>query len=203
MPQPPILPLIDWRALFAAGLAWRPCLDIAEQPEHRTELLGSYGGFHPLAGSVERLRALGKPVRVVAIAESWCGDVRRHIPVLQKLADAGGPVEVRYITRRQDLGAFARLLTNGGEAIPKAVFLSADFVETGNWGPMPENGRRVIAQGRAANDIPGSRTLVAAQYAADPQRRGAEAEILDRIAIAATTSIATATGPGAAASAGP
>ena len=192
MPQPPILPLIDWRALFAAGLAWRPWLDGAEKPEHRTELLGSYGGFHPLAESVERLRALGRPVHVVAIAESWCGDVRRHVPVLQKLVDAGGPVEVRYITRQTDLAVFARLLTNGGEAIPKAVFLSADFVETGNWGPMPENGRRLIAQGKAANDIAGARKLVAAQYAADPQRRGAEAEILDRIAIAATAAVVAA-----------
>ena len=189
MPQPPILPLIDWRAQFAAGLAWRPWLDGAGKPEHRTELLGSYGGFHPLAESVERLRALGRAVHVVAIAESWCGDVRRHIPVLQKLADAGGPVQVRYLTRQHDLGVFARLLTNGGEAIPKAVFLSADFVETGNWGPMPEPGRRLIAQGKAANDLAGARALVAAQYAADPQRRGAEAEILDRIAIAATGAI--------------
>ncbi len=194
MPQPPILPFIDWRTLFAAGLAWRPWLDGAEKPEHRTELLGSYGGFHPLTESVERLRALRRPVHVVAIAESWCGDVRRHVPVLQKLADAGGPVEVRYITRQTDLAVFARLLTNGGEAIPKAVFLSADFVETGNWGPMPENGRRAIAQGKAANDLAGARRLVAAQYAADPQRRGAEAEILDRIAIAATAAVAAAGG---------
>ena len=66
------------------------------------------------------------------------------------------------------------------------MFLSADFVETGNWGPMPENSRRIIAQGKAANDIAGARKLVSAQYAADPHRRSAEAEIVDRIEIAAT-----------------
>ncbi|GDY14392.1 hypothetical protein LBMAG53_32700 [Planctomycetota bacterium] len=192
MPQPPILPLIDWRSLFAAGLAWRPWVDSAEKPEHRTEILGSFGGFHPLPESVARLTALRKPVHIVAIAESWCGDVRRHVPVLQKLADINPQVQVRYITRQQNLDVFARLLTNGGEAIPKAVFLSADFVETGNWGPMPEVGRRVIAQGKAANDIPGARKIVAAQYAADIHRRGAEAEIVDRIVIAATESVVPA-----------
>lgn len=192
MPQPPILPLIDWRGLFAAGLAWRPWLDTAQKPEHRTELLGSYGGFHPAPEVVARLQALRRPVHVIAIAESWCGDVRRHIPVLQKLADATSGVQVRYIPRAQDLGVFARLLTNGGEAIPKAVFLNADFVETGNWGPMPESGRRIIAQGRAANDIAGARTLVKALYAADVHRRAAEAEIAERIEIAATERIAAA-----------
>jgi hypothetical protein len=189
MPQLPILPLIDWRVLLAAGLAWRPWLDTTEKPEHRTELLGSYGGFHPLADSLAHLGTIGKPIHIVAIAESWCGDVRRHIPVLQKLADANPLVQVRYITRNHHLGVFSRLLTNGGEAIPKAVFLSRDLVETGNWGPMPDNGRRLIAQGRAANDIPGARKLVAAQYAADPHRREVEREILDRILIAATERI--------------
>jgi hypothetical protein len=192
MPQPPILPLIDWRALFSAGTDWRRWLDSAEKPEHKTELLGSYGGFHPTAETVRRLQALAKPVHIIAIAESWCGDVRRHVPALQKIADAGGQVLVRYITRAQNLDVFARLLTNGGEAIPKAVFLSRDFVETGNWGPMPENGRRIIAQGKAANDIAGARKLVAAQYAADPQRRDAESEIINRIEIAATQQVAAA-----------
>ena len=190
MPQPAILPLIDWRALFDAGLPWGPWLDRAEKPEHRTELLGSLGGFHPLPESVARLSALRKAVHIVAIAESWCGDVRRHVPVLQKLADAGGPVQVRYLTRRQSLDVFARLLTNGGEAIPKAVFLSADFAETGNWGPMPEDGRRMIARGKAANDIAGARKLVAAQYAADPHRRATEAEIMEAIVLAATERVA-------------
>jgi hypothetical protein len=57
---------------------------------------------------------------------------------------------------------------------------------------MPENGRRIIAQGKAANDIPGARKLVAAQYAADPQRRDAESEIINRIEIAATQQVGAA-----------
>jgi hypothetical protein len=191
MPQPPILPLIDWRSLFSAGKDWRQWLDAAEKPEHRTELLGSYGGFHPTPETITRLQVIAKPVNIVAIAESWCGDVRRFIPVLQKIADAGSQIAVRYVTRAQNLDVFARLLTNGGEAIPKAVFLSRDFVETGNWGPMPENGRRIVARGKAANDIPGARKLVAAQYAADPQRRDAEFEIIELLEIAATLQVGT------------
>jgi hypothetical protein len=188
MPRPPLLPLIDWKSAFAAGLAWRPWLDAAEKPEHRAELLGSYGGFHPLPGVVARLVALAKPVHVVAIAEAWCGDVRRHVPVLQKLADStAGTVRVRYLERAYDLAIFARLLTNGGEAIPKAVFLNADFVETGIWGPMPAASRVAIARGRAAGDIPAARRVVAAHYASDPHRRQVETELVELIAIAATT----------------
>ena len=190
MPQPPILPLIDWSAVFAGGLAWRPWLDTATRPEQRTELLGSYGGFHPLPEGVARLAALTRPVHMVVIAEAWCGDVRRQVPVLQKLADAStGRVEVRYITRAAHLDIFARFLTNGGEAIPKGIFLSADWVETGHWGPMPAAARRVIARGKAANDIAGARKQVAALYAADPHRRETEAEVLEAVELAATPAV--------------
>jgi len=192
MPQPPILPLIDWRQLFAAGLGWHEWLATASKAEQRAELVSSYERFQPFAGTVSQLSHLRKQVHVIAIAEAWCGDVRRHVPVLQKLAEAGSRVAVRYITRQQSLEVFARFLTNGGEAIPKAIFLSADFVETGNWGPMPEDGRRLIAHGKAANDITGARKLVKALYDADPERRAVETELLDQIAIAATEHIGTA-----------
>jgi hypothetical protein len=186
MARPPILPLIEWGARFATGLTWRPWIDTAEKPEQRTELLGSYGGFHPSPEALARLGRLRKPVHVLAIAEPWCGDVRRHIPVLQKLADASQAFQVRYLTRTQNLDVFARLLTNGGEAIPKIVFLSADFVETGNWGPMPAADRRIIAQGKAANDLAGARAIVRASYIADPHRRATESELVDHLEIAAT-----------------
>jgi len=185
-PQPPILPLIDWRQLWAAGLGWTDWLATAPQPEQRAQLESAYDRYRPVPQTVSQLEQLRKPVHIVVIAEAWAGDVRRHVPVLQKLAEAAGQSAVRYITRRQNLEVFARFLTLGGEALPKAVFLSSDFVETGTWGPMPEECRRLIAQGKAANDIPGARILIRARYAADPDCRAAEDEIRDQLAIAAT-----------------
>src|SRR5690606_3992344 len=94
------------------------------------------------------LGGVSRPVYVLAFAEDWCGDVVRHVPVLQKLADFCPKLTVRYTTRAQQPELFARFLTNGGEAVPKFVFLNESYVETGNWGPMPDECRELIARGK-------------------------------------------------------
>jgi hypothetical protein len=134
---------------------------------------------HALEPQVEALLgALPRPVYVVAIAEGWCGDVRRHVPVLQRLAHAAPKLEVRYITREQHLDVFVRFLTNGGEAIPKFVFLSDQYVECGNWGPMPAADRALIARGKACGNLGAARKKVAQSYQADVDRRIVVEELL-------------------------
>jgi len=84
---------------------------------------------------------------------------------------------------RADL--FARYLTTGGEAVPKMVFFNWDWVECGEWGPMPANGRELIARGRASGNLTQARKQVAALYEADPHRRVAIEELLSRVETAA------------------
>ena len=67
-----------------------------------------------------------------------------------------------------DLG---RPLTNGGEAIPKFIFLSDQFVECGNWGPMPSADRVLIARGKACGDVGAARKKTAQSYQMDAGRR--------------------------------
>lgn len=190
MPRPPILPLIDWPEVLARGLDYFAWLATAEKPEHATAIDAARLGLNLPDAAHAALQKLAKPVRVVAIAEPWCGDVRRHVPVLQRLADASaGRLTVRYVRRDDPSGIFARNLTNGGEAIPRFVFLSSDHVETGTWGPMPAAARALVARGKAANDIPGARKLVTALYNADPGRGDVIAELLERLDVAATVRV--------------
>jgi hypothetical protein len=97
-------------------------------------------------------------------------------------------VNVRYVTREQQKDVFVRFLTNGGEAIPKFVFLSEDYVECGSWGPMPEECRKLIARGKACGNVPAAREKVAALYDADPDRRVVVRELLELLQTAAAVS---------------
>jgi hypothetical protein len=135
----------------------------------------------------EFLRALERPVYVVAIAEDWCGDVVRHVPVLQRLADAAPRLKVRFISREQHREVFVRFLTNGGEALPKFIFLNDRFVECGNWGPMPEKCRDLIARGKACGDMAAARMKVSALYAADSEFRVVVSELVRLIDVASCT----------------
>ena len=184
MPRPPVLPILHWKAVFASGLPWEAWLAAAESPEQRDKMLQGRESVRLEPQEAGFLAALPRSVRVVAIAEDWCGDVVRHAPVLARLAEAAPRLEVRFISRTQHPEVFARFLTNGGEAIPKFIFLSESWVECGNWGPMPSDCRELIARGKACGDGAAARRKVAALYEADPDRRVVVRELLQVIATA-------------------
>ncbi|HOX26942.1 MAG TPA: thioredoxin family protein [Candidatus Krumholzibacteria bacterium] len=179
MPRPPILPTIDWPTVFTFAKGFEDWLDAAESPDQAQAINDALAGqsLEPQEEAV--VQNLARLVRVVAFAEDWCGDVVRHVPVLQALSDVSGMLHVRYVTRSEHPAVFVRFLTNGGEAIPKFVFLNEAFVECGNWGPMPEACKRLIARGKACGDIGAARRLVSARYAADPGKREVIRELLE------------------------
>jgi hypothetical protein len=184
MPRPPTIPLIDWKAVYESGQDYATWITGGEAPDnrHKMEALREAQALEPQA--LGFLAALPRPVHVIAIAEDWCGDVVRHVPVLQRLAEAAPNLKLRFITRQQWPDVFTRFLTNGGEAIPKFVFLSDAFVECGSWGPMPAPLRDLIARGKACGNLAAARKKVAALYEADGNRRMVVSELLQLIDIA-------------------
>ena len=184
MPRPATLPQIDWQAVFASGLDHSAWLAAAESPEQRAKLVAQQEALVLDPAVLAYLAALPRPLHVVAIAEDWCGDVIRHVPVLARMAEAGPNLRVRYIRREQHPDVFARFLTNGGEAIPKFIFLSEQFVECGSWGPMPEACRELVARGKACGDVAAARKKVSALYDLDTSRRDVVRELLRLVEIA-------------------
>ena len=168
MPRPATIATLDWKSIFASGQPYPDWIQAGESPDNRARMEASRQALALAPELRGFLAALPRPVRVVAIAEDWCGDVVRHVPVLQALAEAAPRLELRFITREQHPEVFVRFLSNGGEAIPKFIFLSEAWVECGNWGAMPESCKQLIARGKACGDVASARKQVAALYAADP-----------------------------------
>jgi hypothetical protein len=185
MPRPPILPTIDWPTIYTFAQGFEDWLDSAESDANRDAINAGLAALQLEPQEEATVQNLARLVRVIAFAEDWCGDVIRHVPVLQALADVSGMVNVRYVTREQHPDVFVRYLTNGGEAVPKFVFLSEDYTECGNWGPMPEDCARLIARGKACGDVAAARKLVSARYAADPGKREVVRELIELVATAA------------------
>lgn len=186
MPRPATLPTLDWRALFDSGLDYAAWLAAAESPDQRDQMEARRKSLPLAALAEERLASLSRPVHVVAIAEDWCGDVVRHVPVLQRMAEASPMLKVRYISRQQWPDVFVRFLTNGGEAIPKFIFLNDRFVECGNWGPMPGSYRELIARGKACGDVAAARKKVSALYEADSNCHEVVRELLGLVDVASS-----------------
>lgn len=189
MPRPPILPLIDWKNVFENGKPWDTWLESAESSEQAARMRERFEALAIPDECNELLQKISKPVHIVAIAEDWCGDVIRHAPVVARIEAACEPVQVRYISREDHPDLFARFLTNGGEAIPKFIFLSDQFVECGNWGPMSTQARLLIARGKACGDTAAGRQKVREMYQADPQCKIAFEELCALTELAGATSV--------------
>ena len=185
MPRPPILPVPDREQIFASGVDWEAWLANPDEPEQADRLRAVYDELTLDDELTRPLRGLSRPVRVIAIAETWCGDVIRHTPLLIRLVEeTGGRAEIRFVSREQHPDFFVRFLTNGGEAIPKFVFCNESFTEVGNWGPMSSTPRMWIAQGKACDDVAGARRRVSQFYDED-QRRESTRELVALFQVAA------------------
>lgn len=189
MPMPPILPTVDWKGLFDGGADFETWMKNGENEGNVNTLRDMKEDMVLDDEVVEAVKAIDRPMHIVAIAEDWCPDVIRHVPVVEKMAELNANIRTRYISRKQSPETFIRFLTVGGEAIPKFIFLSEDFVECGNWGPMQEGLRELIARGKACGDVMAARKKVFKEYQADSMCKTASREILHLVDIASSAEV--------------
>ena len=96
-------------------------------------------------------RALPRAVKVLVLAEDWCGDVIANLPVLGRLAKDSGKLDVRILLRDQNDDIMQRYLNKGQfKSIPVFVFFDDDFRELGHWIERPASVTEVRATHRTA-----------------------------------------------------
>jgi hypothetical protein len=99
---------------------------------------------------VDAFRRLPRPVKVVALAEDWCGDVIANLPVLGRLARESGKLDVRIFLRDQNDDIMQRYLNQGQfKSIPVFVFFDEGFRELGHWIERPAAVTALRAKKRA------------------------------------------------------
>jgi Thioredoxin len=99
--------------------------------------------------TVRRFNSVPKGLRVLAIAEDWCGDVVANLPVLGRLAKEVPALDLRVFYRDQNLDLMERWLNQGKyQSIPVFVFFDQDFRELGHWIERPASVTERRAQER-------------------------------------------------------
>ena len=77
------------------------------------------------------------PARCLALGEPWCPDVFRGLPVMARIAEAGG-MELRVFFRDQHKDMMAEFLNHGEhESIPTLVFYTRDHRYLCHWIERP------------------------------------------------------------------
>ena len=79
----------------------------------------------------------GNRIKLLAIAEDWCGDASSTIPIVARFADAVPGMALRVLRRDEHPELMDRYLTNGSRSIPIVIVLDENLRELGHWGPRP------------------------------------------------------------------
>ncbi|MSQ41127.1 MAG: thioredoxin family protein [Dehalococcoidia bacterium] len=78
------------------------------------------------------------PTKMLVLGEDWCPDVYRGMPILHRIAEAGG-MEMRIFPRDQHLDIMNEFLKEGQFlSIPTAVFYTKDHRYILHWIERPE-----------------------------------------------------------------
>ena len=87
--------------------------------------------------------------KMLVIAEAWCPDVYRGVPVFVRIADAAG-MTLRVVTRDDNPDIMDEFLLNGtARAIPVAVFYTDDLRYITHFSERPAIAHAYIAELRA------------------------------------------------------
>jgi len=88
-----------------------------------------------------------KNLRVVALAEAWCGHCMLDIPILLRIAEKTN-MSVRFLPRDDNLELMDQYLTNGNRTIPIFIFIDEHGNEVAKWGPIADRVKAFVSQYR-------------------------------------------------------
>lgn len=162
---------LDYREYWEKALPWSEYLE-REIEEQRELWTGVYGKTRIPEGVVRRAGDLEEDLRVLVLAEDWCGDAANTVPVLARLGEEAERLAVRILDRDDNPELMDRFLTDGSRSIPVAILLGADFEPVGSWGPRPRELQEFVISEKRAGERPSSEIYKDARrwYAKDAGR---------------------------------
>ncbi|MBI2864698.1 MAG: thioredoxin family protein [Chloroflexi bacterium] len=92
-------------------------------------------------------RRLGR-VWVLAITEDWCTDSYNNLPVVQRIVEAAGNMDLRIFPRDENLDLMNQYLTNNCMSIPMIAFFDENLKELGRWVERPAAVSKFIMETR-------------------------------------------------------
>ncbi len=100
----------------------------------------------------EAVSNITEPQTWLVLTEDWCGDSAQNLPYLYKITQLNDNIDLKLLYRDDNLDIMDRYLTNGGRAIPKLVAFDKDGNDLFQWGPRPEEAKKLVAQWKAEGD---------------------------------------------------
>lgn len=124
------------RQQFEAGITYEAFK--AHMTRNQERLIANEQRIRIDPDDLDAFRNLPRTLKVIAIAEDWCADVIANLPILARLAEDSGKLDVRIVARdSSDL--IDSYLRRGFRSIPVFIFLDHDYQEVGVFHERPDS----------------------------------------------------------------
>jgi len=122
----------------------------AQMTRNRDRLEANEKAFTPKPEDLQAFQRLDRPLNLVVLAEDWCGDVIANLPLLGRLAEDSGKLNLRVFLRDQNADIMDQYLNRGQyRSIPVFAFFDESFNEVGRFIERPDSVTELRAQKRA------------------------------------------------------
>ena len=112
----------------------------AQMTRNRERFEENERAFQPSAEDLAAFTDLPRSLPVLVLAEDWCGDVIDNLPLLGRLAQESGKLDVRIFLRDQNLDIMDQFLNQGQyRSIPVFAFFDDQLNELGRFIERPES----------------------------------------------------------------
>lgn len=126
-------------ARFASGISYQEFMSQINVNKDRFEQYYETGKIAPedVAFFKRAMQLPNGPAKMLALAEDWCPDVYRGLPMVARLAEATG-MELKVFFRDKNLDIMNEFLNHGEFlSIPTIVFYTRDHEYIGHWIERP------------------------------------------------------------------
>ncbi len=127
---------------FATGFLWEDYMQNSEKNLERFS--ENYEHMTLEAEDAGFFTSIATPLKVLILAEDWCGDVVQSLPPIVRVLERSSSIEYRIFRRDENIDIMDRYLTDGSKAIPYLVFMDAGLNEVARWGPRPEGCQSIM-----------------------------------------------------------
>ena len=92
-----------------------------------------------------KLKSLKGEYIWLVISEGWCGDAAQILPILNKMAEESGKIDLKIVLRDENEDLMNLFLTKKAKAIPIVIVIDKETSEVvGSWGPRPKGAADLI-----------------------------------------------------------
>jgi thiol-disulfide isomerase/thioredoxin len=141
------------RDRFERGLRYPDYLATAT-PAQRPGWDAAYGRVRLTGAQRDLLAAFVRPVNILVLSGTWCGDCVAQCPMLARAAEACPRIDLRFIDRDEHRDLAEQVAICGGLRVPTAIFLTPEFEFVALLGDRTLARYRAIAAAKLGHSCP-------------------------------------------------